>query len=106
MHHLLHQGLYDCPISPSSAANIALTISSVPTSRTAIYDLTFIIDTSTYKQYINSISVNGTSKTMVSPGGLSNITVSASASVVVQTISIHMTNSTITNVYTSVASLY
>jgi hypothetical protein len=93
-------------IAPSSANNIALTITNVPTSRTAIYDLTFIIDTSTNKKYISTITVNGSSYTMKAIGGLANVSVNASANVAIQNIYIHMTSSTVTNVFTSISSMF
>lgn len=93
-------------ITPSSANNIALTISSIPTVRQAVYDFTFIINTSSYKQYINSLTVNGSSITMKSVGGLSNISVNTSSAFVIQTINILMNNSTIVAVFTNVASMY
>ena len=94
-------------ITPSSAANIALTITSLPTTRgTAIYDFTFIISVATNKQYINSLNVNGSSVTMVAANGLANITVNASATVVLQTISIQMNGGTVTNAFTNVSSYF
>jgi hypothetical protein len=93
-------------ISSSSASNIALTITNLPTSRVALYQFPFLINTATNKQYINSLNVNGSSVTMKAIGGLSNVTVNASASMVIQQISIQMTNSTVTNAFTTVNSCF
>ena len=94
-------------ITPSSAANIALTITSLPTTRgTAIYDFTFIISVGTYKQYINLLNVNGSSVTMVAANGLASISVNSSATVVLQTISIQMNGATVTNAFTNVSSYF
>jgi hypothetical protein len=94
-------------ISPSSAANIALTITSLPTTRgTAIYDFTFIISVGTFKQYINSLSVNGSSATMKAANGLANISINTSATVVLQTISIQMNGATVVNAFTNVSSYF
>jgi hypothetical protein len=93
-------------ITPSSANNIALTITNLPTTRSAIYDFTFIINTSTNKNYINTLNVNGSSVTMKGVGGLTNLSVDASSTVVIQNIYIQMTNSTVTNAITSLSSCY
>jgi hypothetical protein len=93
-------------ITPSSANNIALTITNLPTNRSAVYDFTFIINTSTNKNYINTLNVNGSSKTMKGVGGLSNLSVDSSSTVVIQNIYIQMTNSTVTNAITTLACCY
>lgn len=93
-------------ITPSSANNIALTISNVPTTRTAVYNFTFIIDTSTNKNYINTLTVNGSSVTMKGFGGLANISVSASSTFAIQTIYIQMNGATVTNAFVSVTGCY
>jgi hypothetical protein len=91
-------------ITPSSANNIALTITNFPTTRLAIYNFTFLMNTSTNKQYINSLKVNRSSVTMKASGGLSNVSVNSSATMVIQNIYIQMNNSTITNAITTVTS--
>lgn len=80
-------------ITPSSANNIALTITNFPTTRLAIYNFTFLMNTSTNKQYINSLKVNRSSVTMKASGGLSNVSVNSSATMVIQNIYIQMNNS-------------
>jgi hypothetical protein len=89
----------------SPSANYTLTLTSVPspTSNKEVYSLTFIYDT---KFYANAISVNGSSYTMKSSGGLSNISVSASATHVLQQINIVYLNSATPVVFTNVMSLY
>ena len=94
-------------ITPSSANNIALTISNLPTTRgTAIYDFTFIISVGTYKQYINALNVNGQIVVMKYANGSANTSVNSSASVVLQTISIQMSDDIITNAFTNVTSYF
>ena len=88
----------------SPSANYALTLTNVPTSNTnCIYTLTFRYPT---KFYANTISVNGSSITMTAIGGLSNISVNASATFVYQTIHIIFNNSSTPTVTTSVASIW
>lgn len=94
-------------ISPSSANNIALTISNLPTNRgTAIYDFTFLINTATNKNYIATLNVNGSAITMKAMGGLANVSVNASATLVIQTIHIQMNGASVSNAITSVASCF
>lgn len=93
-------------ITPSSASNIALTITNLPTSRSAIYTFSFLINTSTNKQFINTLSVNGSSVTMKAGNGLSNVSINASASMVIQNIYIQMTGATVSNAFTTVLSCF
>lgn len=98
-------------IAPYSNTNMALGLNSFPAiaNDSTTYNLTFLIDTSSYKKYINGISVNGTSYTsiMVSAGGLANININSSSTYVLQTISIIFNNSsTPTLIMTNVASLF
>jgi hypothetical protein len=93
-------------ISPSSATNIALTITNIPNRGNCIYDFTFLINTSSNKQYINTLNVNGSSITMKAGGGLANIVVNPSATMVVQNIYIQMNGTTVTNAFTSVVSFF
>lgn len=94
-------------ISPSSATNIALTITNLPTNRgTAIYNFTFLINTSTNKNYINSLNVNGSSITMRASGGLANVSVNTSSVLVIQTLNIMMNGATVSNALTSVISTF
>ena len=96
-------GVITC--TPSSASNIALTLTNVPTTAGS-YNLTFLIDTSTYKQYINSFSINGSSYTPVSSGGFSSLSVNASATSALQYVSIIMSGGTVSKVITNLVSLY
>ena len=94
--------------SPSSAANIALTISNVPLATFKSINLTFIINTGTYKQYINSININGTVRTISYINGLANIPVLTSATSILQTFNIICINSNVTPfmIYSSVVPCY
>ncbi len=94
-------------ISPSSGTNIALTITNLPTTRgTAIYDFSFLINVSTYKNYINSLNINGSSITMIAINGLTNITINSSSSLVLQNLNIVMNGATVSYSITSVASIF
>ena len=93
-------------ISPSSATNIALTITNIPTTRTALYSFTFLINTSTNKNYISTINVNGSSITMRGMGGLSNISVNASSTLTIQNIYVQMNNASVASVITNVTSCF
>lgn len=94
-------------ISPSSDANISLTITNIPTTRnTAFYDFTFVINVSTYKRYINALTVNGSSVTMKAVNGISNIFISTSSTVVMQSITVQMNGATVVNAFTNVANYF
>ena len=93
-------------ISPSSATNIALTITNIPNRGNCIYDFTFLINTATNKQYINTLNVNGSSITMKAGGGLANIAINGSATMVVQNIYIQMNGTSVTNAFTNVVSFF
>jgi arginine deiminase len=85
-------------------ANYSLAITNVPTGSTnATYTITLI---STAKYYVNSITVNGTSRTIYASGGTSNISVSASASYVMQQLNICFLNSSTPVVFSSVMSIW
>ena len=57
-------------VTPVSANILTLTVNSVPTTLTySTYDLSAIIDTSSYKTYISTLNVNGTSATVYINGG-------------------------------------
>jgi hypothetical protein len=92
----------------AGTANMALTLTSLPTFPTlASYTLSFIINTATNKKYISTININGTAYTMIAAGGLSNISIDASAVYVLQQINIiFISSSTPTKVLTSVTSMY
>ena len=93
-------------ITPSSANNIALTITNIPTTRVGLYEFAFIINTSTNKNYINTLNVNGSAVTMKAVGGLANVSINASATVVIQNIYVQMNNATVTNALTNVSSCF
>lgn len=90
-------------ISPSSASNISLTLTNIPTTYTnANINITFIINVGTYKQYINTININGTGYTMKAAGGLSNISIPSSSLIVIQNVNILFLSGSISQVLTSV----
>lgn len=93
-------------ISPSSATNISLILTNVPTNKTAIYSFTFYINTTTNKNYINSLNVNGSNVTMIAMGGLSNVSVNASSNTTIQNIFIQMNNGTFVSAITNVTSCF
>ena len=94
-------------ISPSSASNISLILTNIPTNYTnGTINLTFIINTGTYKQYINTISINGSSYTMKASGGLANVSVNSSALIVIQNINIIFLSGSISQVLTSINSWF
>lgn len=91
--------------SPSSASNIALTLTNVPTTAGS-YTLTFLIDASTNKQYINTFNINGSSYTPVSSGGFSNITIDTNATLIIQYLSVVMAGGTVSKVITNLTQCY
>lgn len=94
-------------IAPSSANNIALTITNIPTNRgTAIYNFTFLINTSTNKNYINSVNINGSPRTLTAMGGVSNISINSSSTIAIQNLYVVMNGATVSNVITSVSSCF
>jgi hypothetical protein len=85
-------------------SNYSLAITNVPTGSTnAIYTVTLI---TTAKYYVNSITVNGTSRTLVAGAGLANVSINASATHVMQQLNICFLNSSTPVVTTNVISLW
>jgi hypothetical protein len=97
-------------ISPSSNNNIALTITNInPISASSFScNLCFLINVGTYKKCIaGNVTIGGVGYTPISSNGYSSISVSASATFVLQTISVVYINSTTPSLIVSnVASLY
>lgn len=89
-------------LSSPPSTNFALAVTNIPTSINATYTLSIIINTTTNKTYINAITINGVSKTLLYNGGSANISISSS-SLVVQTITIVMIGSTVSSVISSVS---
>jgi hypothetical protein len=86
------------------SANYSFAITNVPTGSTnAVYTVTLL---STAKYYVNSITVNGTSRTIYATGGTSNISINASASYVMQQLSVSFLNSSTPVVFSSVLSIW
>ncbi len=88
-------------ISNPPSQNFLLTLTNVPTTANATYTISFVINTATNKSYINTITVNGVSRTILFNGGASSIVISSS-SVVVQTITVVMVASAVSSVLSSV----
>jgi adenosyl cobinamide kinase/adenosyl cobinamide phosphate guanylyltransferase len=85
-------------------SNYSLAITNVPTGSTnAVYTVTLL---STAKFYVNSITVNGTSRTIYASGGTSNISINGSASYVMQQLNISYLNSSTPVVFSSVISIW
>lgn len=97
-------------ITPTSSSNnITLNITNIPTDQTyAIYDFCYIILVGTYKRYIQYLSVNGTSITMLANGGFSNTSANfdQGATVLIQNIYIQMNNTTVINAFTNLSYYY
>jgi hypothetical protein len=85
-------------------ANYSLAITNVPTGSTnATYTVTLV---TTAKYYVNSITVNGTSRTIYASGGTSNVSVNGSAAYVMQQLNICFLNSSTPVVFSSVLSIW
>ena len=81
--------------TPVSSTNISLAITNIPTTNSyCTYNMCFILNTSSYRSYINSLTVNGSAVTMIASGGLSNILVNTSSVVIIQQIVLVYTSST------------
>jgi len=88
----------------SALTNFELVVTNVPTTSTnKVYNITLMINGSTYA---NTCSINGTSVSMIADGGLSNITIDAGTSYVLQQFNIMFLNSSVPVVVTNVVSLY
>lgn len=93
--------------APSSGNNMALTVTNLPTTpANASYTMTFLINTGTNKQYFNTLSVNGTSITLRAAGGLTNVSINASAVYAMQSVSIVVLSNAVALAATSVTSLF
>jgi hypothetical protein len=85
-------------------ANYSCAITNVPTGSTnATYTVTLI---TTAKYYVNSITINGASRTLVAGGGLANVSINGSATHVMQQLNICFLNSSTPIVTTNVISLW
>jgi hypothetical protein len=101
-------------ITPSSANNMTLTVSFVSFLSSQLsasfygsVTMSFIINTATNKQYINSVIYGGTTYTPIAAGGLSNVSVNTSSVYVLQTITLlFLSSATPTKIITSVSSLF
>jgi hypothetical protein len=86
------------------SANYSLAISNVPSGSTnATYTVTLI---TTAKYYVNSITVNGTSRTIYANGGTANISINASSVYSMQQLNICFLNSSTPVVFSSVMSIF
>jgi hypothetical protein len=89
--------------TPTANFSLALTNVPSPPSNCAVYSLTLMM---AVKYYCNSITVNGTSRTLYFGGGSSNASINASASYVLQQINIQYLNSSTPVVTSNVLSLW
>jgi hypothetical protein len=86
------------------SANFTLSLTNIPTMNTnCIYTLTLRYST---RFYATAININGSAITMTAIGGLSNLSINASASFVYQTITIIFNNSSTPSVSTGLLSLW
>jgi hypothetical protein len=76
-----------------SSANFQTTITNINIQLNTTFTFSLIIDTATNKFFCNTLQVNGISRTMLFPGGISTVNI-GTANKVIQTISIIFTNST------------
>jgi hypothetical protein len=88
--------------------DMSLNITNIPTTRSALYEFAFLINTATNKKCFKTSRVNGSLVTMKAVGGLNNISIDASANVVIQNVYVQMTGGTgtVANVITNVSSCY
>lgn len=70
--------------TPSTSANMTLYLTNVPTTFNKSYTLTFVINSSTYKQYFRTLYINGTAYTIKYLNGSSNISVSSATNIMQQ----------------------
>jgi hypothetical protein len=94
-------------MTPSSATNIQANIINVPTSNdSCTYTITLIINTSTHKARASLTSINGNGVSNYWVGGVASVSVNASASRVVHTISIVFAGSSTPYTLQSIASAW
>jgi hypothetical protein len=95
-------------VTPVNTTNNTLAITNLPTGTNKSYTFTVMFDTSTYKAYINAVSVNGGAG--IVPKYINgSTTVNASSNIMVQSISIIFNSSSSTvpfRILSSVASFY
>jgi uncharacterized coiled-coil protein SlyX len=85
-------------------SNLSLTLTNLSTSSTnASYTITLVIPS---KYYVNSCTVNGTSRTIYFNGGSANVSINASATFVLQTLTFAYLNSSTPVVMSNVASIF
>jgi hypothetical protein len=89
--------------TPTANFSLALTNLPNPPSYCGVFSLTLMM---AVKYYCNSITVNGTSRTMYFGGGSGNVSINGSASYVLQQINIQFLNSSTPIVTSNVISLW
>jgi hypothetical protein len=88
--------------TPSS--NFSLALTNVPTGSTnATYQITLMM---AVKYYVNSCTINGTSRTIIAGNGASNISINSSATYVLQTLAVMFLNSSTPIVVSNVLSIW
>jgi hypothetical protein len=95
-------------IPTSSFSTFTLTLTNLPISETfGSFTITLLIDAISYKTYCNSIHVNSTIIPVIAVNGVSNLAVNASATLVLQQLTIFFLGNTVpSNVISSVLSLW
>ena len=85
-------------------SNFSLALTNIPTLNTnSTYTISLMI---LAKFYCNSITVNGSSYTMIAGNGLTNISVNSGATYVIQQINVMFLNSSTPIVVTNIVSLF
>jgi hypothetical protein len=85
-------------------ANFSLALTNIPTTSTnATYTITLVIPA---KFYCNTITVNTTTYSMISGGGLANISINTSATYIIQQVNIMFLNSSTPTIMTNVISCF
>ena len=92
--------------TPTSSNNISLVITSVPTTINSTFNFSVILDASSYKVYVNSLTINGSNTTLLYNGGPTSIPILTSATVIIQTFNAINTNTGIWKVITSINIFY
>jgi hypothetical protein len=92
--------------TPFNGTNISLTLTSFPTTSNATFNFAVIINSSSNKVYINSLTLNSTSVTLLYNGGSSSIPTLTSATAIIQTFNAINTSSGLWKVITSISAFY
>ena len=92
--------------TPASSTNLSLVITSVPTTVNTSFNFSVLLDASTYKVYINALTLNGSAATLLYNGGSASIPTLTSAGAIIQSFNAIYTASGLWKVITSVIPYY